>query len=423
MIAPSGVIGPPVTPPTSGLVNIEGLPAAYVTCTVVCTGATSTGMAHPPPGGVAPPPVPIVIGSLSVKINGFPAARWIPSQDVAACTVFLGDPKLAATRTVHIGGPVMPGALSGKILRVAQRKYQIGLSKYELSQMDEDDDEREELQEAVERFERNNKNIEKAKLCADVYSPEKGPPVGWKNISKDPEELAKLGLDPENLSAPGSDYRAQVYRPDPAVFGEDQKTTLVFKGTTPSSGEDWQNNLAQGQDKDSLYYEKAVTAGKMLDNSGADVDIAGHSLGGGMAEGASRASGRPAVTFNAAGLHPNTVEHYGGSVHEAASGGDYVTAYRVDNEMLTGIQEHSVKGTAFAGLLGGALGALVGNPMLGAELGVAAKLYISSQMPNAGGTKYSLPGSSHPISRHSMDQVIAGLEEQKEEDWAVLTGS
>ena len=202
-------------------------------------------MAHPPPGGVAPPPVPIVIGSLSVKINGFPAARWIPSQDVAACTVFLGDPKLAATRTVHIGGPVMPGALSGKILRVAQRKYQIGLSKYELSQMDEGDDERE------------------------------------------------------------------GYRPDPAVFGEDQKTTLVFKGTTPSSGEDWQNNLAQGQDKDSLYYEKAVTAGKMLDNSGADVDIAGHSLGGGMAEGASRASGRPAVTFNAAGLHPNTVEQLG----------------------------------------------------------------------------------------------------------------
>jgi uncharacterized Zn-binding protein involved in type VI secretion len=115
LLVPSGVIGPPVTPPTQGPVLIEGLPAAYVTCTVVCAGTTSFGPAHPPP----PPgtPVPIVMGTTSVLINGKPAARWAPSGDIGACGVFLGDAKLAAARTVLIGGPsVGPAGLPFKRL-------------------------------------------------------------------------------------------------------------------------------------------------------------------------------------------------------------------------------------------------------------------------------------------------------------------
>jgi uncharacterized Zn-binding protein involved in type VI secretion len=96
------VIGPPVSGPCpSGSVIIEGLPAAHVTCTAVCSGAISGGLVHPPPPG---PPPPIISGSLSVLIHGKPAARWAPSGDIAACGSFLGDPKLVATRTVFIGG-------------------------------------------------------------------------------------------------------------------------------------------------------------------------------------------------------------------------------------------------------------------------------------------------------------------------------
>jgi hypothetical protein len=40
---------------------------------------------------------------MSVMIHNMPAARWAPSLDVSACGVFLGDPKLAAARTVLIG--------------------------------------------------------------------------------------------------------------------------------------------------------------------------------------------------------------------------------------------------------------------------------------------------------------------------------
>jgi uncharacterized Zn-binding protein involved in type VI secretion len=108
MLIPCGVIGPGAPVPcslcASKPVIIEGLPAAHVLCSVVCSGVVSAGIVHPPlPIPPAPPP-PIVKGSATVFIHGLPAARWTPSLDTAACGVFLGDPKLAAMRTVLIGG-------------------------------------------------------------------------------------------------------------------------------------------------------------------------------------------------------------------------------------------------------------------------------------------------------------------------------
>jgi uncharacterized Zn-binding protein involved in type VI secretion len=103
LTVPCGVIVPPVAGPPPNLVLIEGMPAAYVTCRCACTGAISGGLVHPPPPdpNVLPP---IMTGSTTVLISGFPAARWSPAPDFGACTVMLGDPKLAAMRTVLIGG-------------------------------------------------------------------------------------------------------------------------------------------------------------------------------------------------------------------------------------------------------------------------------------------------------------------------------
>lgn len=111
LLVPSGVIIPSMAPPTGGPVLIEGLPAAYVTCMTACTGVISLGIAHPPIPGPQPP---IVKGSLTVQVYNLPAARWMPSGDVSACGVFLGDPKLAAMRTVLIGdvGTANPGSPS-----------------------------------------------------------------------------------------------------------------------------------------------------------------------------------------------------------------------------------------------------------------------------------------------------------------------
>ena len=107
MLVPSGLIGPPLSGACPmGPVMIEFLPAAHVGCTVVCSGAISAGLIHPPipPPPLGPPNV-IVKGSVTVLIHGMPAARWTPSGDMTApCGVFLGDAKLAAIRTVIIGG-------------------------------------------------------------------------------------------------------------------------------------------------------------------------------------------------------------------------------------------------------------------------------------------------------------------------------
>src|SRR6266536_484678 len=42
--------------------DLEGLPAAHVLCTVVCTGVITGGIVHPP----SPVPPPIVKGSMTV---------------------------------------------------------------------------------------------------------------------------------------------------------------------------------------------------------------------------------------------------------------------------------------------------------------------------------------------------------------------
>jgi hypothetical protein len=267
---------------------------------------------------------------------------------------------------------------------------------------------------AAERFERNNTAIEKAKLAQDVYDPSKGPPTGWKNISNDPEALAKHGLEPEDLKIKGSEFRSQVYEPDPAVFGNDMKPSVAFKGTTPSSMEDWKNNGAQGINMNSPYYRRSTEIGTKISTGGSpsEIDVVGHSLGGGMASSASTASGSTAWTFNSAGLNTGTVTKYGGT-----SQATDITAYRVKGEILTAVQEQGIGST----LVPAAIGLLFGGPV-GAAIGGLGKMLLSSLISNAKGATFDVNGSGvNPVARHGMDQVIEGIEEQKKEDEATLS--
>ncbi len=78
------------------------------------------GPMHPPIPGPQPP---IVKGSMTVLIHNMPAARWVPSLDVSGCGVFLGDPKLAAVRTVLIGdvGMGAVGSTDGSCMSAAKQ--------------------------------------------------------------------------------------------------------------------------------------------------------------------------------------------------------------------------------------------------------------------------------------------------------------
>ncbi|MDH5857378.1 PAAR-like domain-containing protein [Lampropedia aestuarii] len=309
------------------------------------------------------------------------------------------------------GNAGAPHAGRGKKARWQCRKGQIAAAKSQLDDMPAGP-QKDQLQQATERFERNNVAVEKARLAQDVYSPDTpsgATPEGWTDISNDPDKLQQYGLEQADLAQEGSNFRAKLYEPDPAVFGNDMPSMAVFKGT--QKGEDWKNNFAQGVNMHSNYYESAVGIGKKIKRSGASVEIAGHSLGGGLASAASQASGMPATTFNAAGLHRSTVERYGASVHPTE-----IQAYRVDGEILTGVQESGWRGTAAVASAGFAVGGIKG-----AAVGVLAQWGLSGLMPNAAGTPYPVDGSGiNPIDRHGMDQVIDGIEAQKTADQATI---
>jgi len=83
-----------------------------------------------------------------------------------------------------------------------------------------------------------------------------------------------------------------------------------------------------------------------------DISITGHSLGGGLASAAYCASGFKTYTFNAAGLHKNSLyvnnnptnnERYPGSVvrYNGATTSGQITAYYADHDLLGFIQDNS----------------------------------------------------------------------------------
>lgn len=270
-------------------------------------------------------------------------------------------------------------------------------------------------QAAASRLAENNVAVERAKLAQNVYGragqtikslePMPDVPEGWFDISNDEQALSALGLTPSMLSdgVADPDFIARVYAPDEYVFGSDMNPTVVFRGTRPEKMADWGNNGAQGAGMSSSYYKNAVKIGKNIAQAGSNVDIAGHSLGGGLASAAAMASGKSAWTFNAAGLNSGTVEKYGGQL---IGDGSAISAYRVKGELLTKIQEVSLSDLA--------------DVNYDTSL-FAAKAGISNMIPDATGRAIVLNGGTGSmLDKHGMAQVIDGIEAQKDEDIGII---
>jgi hypothetical protein len=369
------------------------------------------------PMGSSTPPVPYPVTSSlgdslktssAVRANGNPTVRFdssftpLTTGDAAGAAMGVSSGTVGGecwpkekSSTVRLDGKQairhddqfwMNGSYSGKdgkARRWNARKAQIAAAKEKEASM-EPGPERDRLQAATDRFERNNHAVEQARLASNVYNPGQGAPDGWNNVSENSDALGQYGLTKNDLSIHGTNFRVQIYEPDPDVFGSDMKPQVVFQGTNPTSWSDWANNLEQGMNLESPYYRQAVTIGRELKNSGADVEIVGHSLGGGMSSAASGASGLPATTLNSAGLNPATIARYGGMAVPSD-----IQALRVQGEVLTSVQEGALKGIA----------------------------------PKAVGAPYTLPGQGGSVSRHGMNQVINGIEEQKQEDQATLANA
>ncbi|RDZ28916.1 XVIPCD domain-containing protein [Lysobacter silvisoli] len=205
---------------------------------------------------------------------------------------------------------------------------------------------------------------EMAGLAADVYNAASHtgqPPPGWLRGSEHPELLRQAGINWSNqrtdqlLQPDDSAFRAEVYLPDPRVYGPEVRPVLSYKGsngpvvfdesgrqvTRESAPEDWMNNGRQGLGLESDYYTRAMTLARELRQSGVQekFEIVGHSLGGGMASAGSAVTGVPTTTFNAAGLHQTTAQRFadqnGLRVHNP---NQTVAAYQVTGEVLTDVQ-------------------------------------------------------------------------------------
>lgn len=392
------------------------------------------------PGSQSPVPYPVqtTLGSSastinSVKFNGHPAfvfnQSFVPktigdaagtNKGVTSGTVegncwpieHSPDTNIGGSRIIRVqdmffmNGSFLPGMLGmSKSERWKYRKNLIKLGKFS---SDKD------VQAAANRLELDNTAVEKARLALVIYDggdpsePTPGMPEGWTDISNDSEALKKINLKPKNLIANGSPgFRARVYAPDPAVFGDDMKTSVVFRGTRQSELEDWKANFNQGVDKESDYYKQAVIIGKNLpavDN----VDVVGHSLGGGLASSAAEAGNIKGWTFNAAGLSKNTVSRYSGS--SGSGDAKNIDAFRVNGEILTDVQEINPGRLLEFGMKYGP-----GLAML--------KAYIAGKAPDSVGIRHNLSGGEgNPVTLHGMKQVIHCLELEKDQDIATITG-
>ena len=231
-------------------------------------------------------------------------------------TINAGKKLRISAKDVAINGkPNVYFNRDSKRLRLQERQKLINDARAKAQAMP-DSAERDALLAAASRLSRNNRSVESARLAADVYN-ESGAPEGWTRL--------------QNWSDP-SGFFAAAYRSD-----IDGRIVVSYRGTEPTTWQDWGTNLIQGVGIPAQQHALAASVARQTRaRYGESVEYTGHSLGGGLAAtGAMAANGR-ADTFNAAGVHQDTFRHFG--LNPAAARN--INNYRVTGEVLTSLQEH-----------------------------------------------------------------------------------
>lgn len=279
------------------------------------------------------------------------------------------------------------------------------------------------LKDAATRLAFNNDSILRAEAAQYVYPVDEfrrkvravlpKPPVGLDLI----DLKSVKGLAEEDFFDNKTGFGSALFKS--SINGE---TMLTYRGTNNAvtGVKDWATNGSQGIGLETAQYNQAMFLAKQVKDvmSKSSPIIVGHSLGGGLASAAVSATKLPGYTFNAAGLHANTVAKGA----DMATTNSLIKTQAVDGEILTMVQTYGK--AAIPGLLSGA-GALVGGGVgaaIGGVVGVAALL--SGGLPKAAGEMMPLPASGgSPLARHGMDQVIAGIEKEKKDDIGKITSS
>ena len=160
------------------------------------------------------------------------------------------------------------------------------------------------------------------------------------------------GLDTEGLGLHKSLFENSDEGYHAKLFHNEAKDSymVAYRGT--DEWVDWKHNGLQVIGQPSEQYESAMKLANRADRAARSTDseltFVGHSLGGGLASAASAVTRRGAVTFNAAGLNPATIERYTGSPDMPPAA--QIQAYFVKGELLSALQDPfhgvGVKGAA-----------------------------------------------------------------------------
>jgi len=165
-----------------------------------------------------------------------------------------------------------------------------------------------------------------------------------------------------------------------AVLFRHRKTgryVLALAGTQDLN--DWIANLRQGLGFVASQYEKAIALARRIMNEVGreNLELTGHSLGGGLAAAAALVNKLKATTFNPAGVHLNTVARHGENLDEAWR---LITVFRVEGDILTTLQDNN------------------SNP-------------IGWIMPDTNGIVYTTPArAGSAFARHKMEYLLPYLE-------------
>jgi hypothetical protein len=263
--------------------------------------------------------------------------------------------------------------------------------------------ERQRLQAATDRLARNNVAVERARLADDSYENEVaiGPGGQRTIVRKSPlPEGWKVNRVTEDKH---SGFMAVEYE---SSFERPPRKVLAFRGTDPSQAGDRETDLKQGLGLFTDQYQQTMDVAKRMKrlNPGG-FDITGHSLGGGEASLAGLITGQPTYTFNAAGLHVESMLRAGIDPKDLARQ-RVIQAYYSDRDPLSWPQDHPlIAKTVLKGVIPFPLDKLVGpiidNP---------------NNMPAAIGTRRPF----HDAGLHPVVPLVGRIEEQKDEDTATI---
>lgn len=190
-----------------------------------------------------------------------------------------------------------------------------------------------------------------AKLCDDVYRATSSTAEGWVVVEGDENgdifidgiEITKI----RRLNDAESGFFARIY------YNSAQNLyVLCFRGSELEDWGDWWNNIQQICGLNSRQYQLALQLSRQFARIPARYRriLTGHSLGGGLASAGACITGLETVTFEAAGIRSETLHGQGDITALLSNGQTVTTAYYIDGEILSALQDGEIARQTFISL-------------------------------------------------------------------------